>query len=51
MDMIHKIGIADEEIYQQLKNKGKNNGIYMNADKWKKLRLKELIKLRKNWSK
>lgn len=46
--LIHK-DITDEEVYQFLK-KAKNKSL-MNAEEWKKLRLKELKRLGLNWAK
>jgi len=47
-NVIHK-KMIDEEIYQLLKKQ--KLSIFMKADKWKKLRLIELKKEGKNWSK
>lgn len=48
INLIHK-DLTDEEIYKNLKRN--KNPILMDANKWKKLRLKELKKEGEIWSK
>jgi len=41
---------TDQEVYKMLKENYKKNNDLMNPEEWKKLRLKQLKKEGKNWS-